>query len=111
MKRAFTMIELVFVIVILGILTAVAVPRLVGTRDDAKKSILITNVKTCINDAVSSYKGSGINPDLDSIPSCVFANSNGASITISGDNIHVESSGLDVLDGDHRMRGITATYE
>jgi general secretion pathway protein G len=33
--RAFTMIELVFVIVILGILAAVAVPRLAASRDDA----------------------------------------------------------------------------
>jgi general secretion pathway protein G len=37
MKRnAFTMIELVFVIVVLGILAAVAVPRLAATRDDAQ---------------------------------------------------------------------------
>ena len=35
MKKAFTMMELVFVIVILGILAAVAVPRLAVTRDDA----------------------------------------------------------------------------
>jgi len=111
MRYAFTMIELVFIIVILGILATVAVPKLVGTRDDAKKAKLIANVKTCINDAVSSYKGRGIDPDLNSITSCVFANNNGASITISGDNIHVESSGLDALDGDHRMKGITATYE
>ena len=34
-KSAFTMIELVFVIVVLGILAAVAVPRLAATRDDA----------------------------------------------------------------------------
>ena len=34
-KKAFTMIELVFVIVVLGILAAVAVPRLAATRDDA----------------------------------------------------------------------------
>lgn len=32
---AFTMIELVFVIVVLGILAAVAIPRLAATRDDA----------------------------------------------------------------------------
>ena len=35
-KNAFTMIELTFVIVILGILAAVAVPRLSATRIDAQ---------------------------------------------------------------------------
>lgn len=35
-RRAFTMIELVFVIVVLGILAAVAIPRLAVTRDDAQ---------------------------------------------------------------------------
>ena len=34
-KSAFTMIEMVFVIVILGILAAVAIPRLSATRTDA----------------------------------------------------------------------------
>ena len=33
--KAFTMIELVFVIVVLGILAGVAVPKLAATRDDA----------------------------------------------------------------------------
>jgi general secretion pathway protein G len=37
MRRfAFTMIELVFVIVILGILAAIAMPRFAATRDDAQ---------------------------------------------------------------------------
>ena len=34
-RSAFTMIELVFVIVVLGILAGVAIPKLVVTRDDA----------------------------------------------------------------------------
>lgn len=35
MKKAFTMMELVFVIVVIGILASIAVPRLAATRDDA----------------------------------------------------------------------------
>ena len=37
-KKAFTMIELVFVIVVLGILSAVAIPRFAATRTDAQIS-------------------------------------------------------------------------
>lgn len=33
--KAFTMIELVFVIVVIGILSAIAIPKLAATRDDA----------------------------------------------------------------------------
>ncbi len=38
MKKAFTMVELVFVIVVIGILSAIAVPKFAATRDDAEVS-------------------------------------------------------------------------
>jgi len=53
------MIELIFVIVILGILAAVAIPKLAATRDDAKASTALTNISTAINDIGSSYTATG----------------------------------------------------
>ena len=45
MKRSgFSMIELVFVIVILGVLAAVAVPRFVTTRTDAQVAMLRSDI-------------------------------------------------------------------
>jgi general secretion pathway protein G len=50
MRQAFTMVELIFVIVVIGILAAIAVPKLAATRDDAT----ITNA---INTIASARSG------------------------------------------------------
>jgi len=42
MKKAFTMIELIFVIIVIGILSAVALPKMFATRDDA----IVVKLKT-----------------------------------------------------------------
>ena len=59
MKKAFTMIELIFVIVILGILASVAIPRLAGTRTDAEIATTVANLRTLLNDVASYYAVKG----------------------------------------------------
>nr|WP_321312347.1 type II secretion system protein [uncultured Campylobacter sp.] len=59
MKKGFTMIELIFVIVILGILASVAIPRLAGTRTDAEISATVANLRTLVSDAASYYAVKG----------------------------------------------------
>lgn len=54
MKKAFTMIELIFVIVILGVLSAIAIPKLSATRDDAVNVGLAQNIMTGAGE-IASY--------------------------------------------------------
>ena len=64
-KSAFTMIEIIFVIVILGILAVIAVPKFMATRDDAKMVSLAQNIATGASDVASYMVAKGeADPDL-----------------------------------------------
>ena len=59
MKKAFTMVELIFVIVALGTLAMVALPRLAGSKKDAE----ITRAKAeiaAIRSAIQTYRGANL---------------------------------------------------
>lgn len=68
MQNGFTIIELVVVIVVLGILTAIAVPRFIDLSEKAKQSVCDNNV-AAINSALqlkfleSAVNGNAAYPD------------------------------------------------
>ena len=59
MSRAFTMIELIFVIVVLGILAGIAIPKLAATRDDATLAAMRANLATIMT-AVQTQHGADL---------------------------------------------------
>jgi prepilin-type N-terminal cleavage/methylation domain-containing protein len=53
MKKAFTMIELIFVIIMLGILTSIAIPKLNATRDDAENVKIEAALRNGTNEIIT----------------------------------------------------------
>ena len=61
-RRAFTMVELVFVIVVIGILTAIAVPKFGATRDDAtlvKARTTVASIRSAISTEIQKRQMAG----------------------------------------------------
>ena len=71
MKTAFTLIELIFAIVIMGILAVVAIPRLNATRDDAQASTAAANISVAVMDITSYYTAKGFFTDVKSMSNIV----------------------------------------
>jgi general secretion pathway protein G len=56
MKKAFSLIELMIVIVILGLLAAMVMPSLTGKGEKAKRDIVCVEMKNIYNGALDMYK-------------------------------------------------------
>ena len=60
MRAGWTVIELIFIMVIIGVLASIAIGKLSTTRDDAKLSATVANMSICITDASTFYTATGI---------------------------------------------------
>jgi len=81
-KRAFSLIELMIVIVILGLLASMVMPSLVGKAEEAKRKLVCVQMKSIYNSSLDMFKidngtypsttegieALSINPDEDKYP-------------------------------------------
>lgn len=87
MKRtAFTMIELIFVIVVIGILSAIAIPRFAATRDDAQVAKGRSDISAIRSAIVSERQGRLLRGDSSYIVALDDATAGGVGETLFDGN-------------------------
>ena len=97
-RKGFTLIELLIVVVIIGILAAIAIPKFAATKDKAKLSSVKTDVRNIMSlmEGYASDSGKYVDPDQTKIPlstgnsittAAAAAAGNGYTITVTNTSI------------------------
>ncbi len=82
LRKGFTLIELLIVVVIIGILAAIAIPKFSKTREKAYFSAMKTDLKNLMASEEIYYSSNNYNYS-NSLPLLGFAPSQGVTVTIS----------------------------
>jgi len=79
-KKAFTMVELIFVIVVIGILAGIAIPKFAATRDDATITKAIATVGSVRSAVATERQKRILRGDFDAIYKLSSSTTAGAAI-------------------------------
>ncbi len=94
-RNAFTMIELIFVIVVIGILAGIAVPKFAATRDDATVTKAIATVGSVRSSLATERQKRILRGEFDPITSL---NSDGGNNVFSKFSVDSDGNTDDVLE-------------
>jgi prepilin-type N-terminal cleavage/methylation domain-containing protein len=97
-RKGFTLIELIVVIIVLGVLLAIIVPRLLGSTNDANAKLIAKSVKD-IRDAVAMAKLKCL-ADINRAAGHVGYDTQALLSTLWGDNCQVLSVNAYRIEGD-----------
>jgi len=88
------MIEIIFVIVVMGILAVVAVPKLMATKDDATDVTDCKNIAVCTTDLIAEYtaKLMATKNDSEACKRAEASTRNSISITVASDHMTVSGA-------------------
>lgn len=92
MRSAFTLVELIFVIVIIGVLTAVAIPKFKNLTDNAKISSELATASS-VQSALDAIHGEWITN------TCTFKWGNGQDTAIAGQDLNASGYPNTLDDG------------
>jgi len=97
MRRGFSMIELIFVIVIIGVLSAVAIPKLSATRSDATSATCVHEISQLLGGISTEYTRLGYSAFKDT-PIKEMTNIYIATTIPAGKN-GIQANDTDTVDG------------
>ena len=92
MRRAFSLLELMIVIIILGLLASMVMPNLVGKADDAKRKLVCVQMSS-IFEALKMFKlDNGLYPSLEEGIEALTVNPNPAVYVSYASSAYIEKN-------------------
>jgi general secretion pathway protein G len=108
MKNAFSLLELIFAIVILGIVASFAVPKYLDTKDSALVSTLKRDISTSVASIQSYYL---LNQKIDKISDAINVNETNWTISDTKISDKNECLSLEIKTADEGSKSIELTVD